>query len=564
MSNENAGNPDVLNFPRDTTLKETNLLFRELIQVQKKANNLDVLSLLDGTAATYYKVMKKWFDDHIGWPISLTALTELWYKESRAAWHGYTDFLYTGASAGTKGGDNANLTCTPSTNDTANTDDYAGLPLFAPIDCNWTINPDTLEPVITAIKGIAGNYENTNVERFVGVLQQSAWVYQVEGAESWRFGYSSELVTGVGAEPLPEAVKVDGSMRQFVLHYKYFDGKVVDGKWQGCAGLVPTAYTISHNTAHTISAATGTGFSGTCYCDVDFLRKMMMIKYASLTLDGILQGCVANNVSAVAAKSETGVKRVLIASPNTNFVVGMTVQVGAGNGRNATGYNISGPDGYVITAVETVTVDSTDYVAVYLDAATAFDVTAAETYITSWHWRTGTCDNVKGNDGSPASPGSGKYPAKLQGLEFMHGTYMALSDTIVNYTSEDGTYYVQMFFANRAANQSTAITAYYKESGVKLVQPVSAGWLYMKHMKLKHGVFMPAEFGGSSSTYYKDPVYVLAATVGVRESLVFGVLRNGTALGGVGYARWDSALGSANWDFAGGPSPNGNRGEWVA
>lgn len=569
MSNENAGNPDVLNFPRDTTLKETNLLLRELIQTQKKANNLDVLSLFDGTVDTYRKVMKEWFDARAGSPKTLTTLCNEWYDESRASWHGYTDFLYTGTSAGTKDGDNANLSCTPSTDTDANTDDYAGLPLFVPTDCNWTKNPDTLEIEITAIRGITPGFELTNPEKFVGVLQQGAWVYQVEGAESWRFGYCSHFLESIKPEPMPETVRIDKSIRPWMLHSKY-PGKVASGKWQCYSGVIPTAFSVALNTSHTISAATGAGISGICYCDIDFLRKMMMIKYGSLTLDGVLQGCVANDKSAKCVVSETGVKRLLLASNAAAFEAGMGVLVGAINSsgteinRSATNYNISGSGGCVITAVETVTIDSTEYKAVYVDVAEAFDTVADTTCICTFHWPTGSCDKVLGNDGSPKNPGTGVYPAKIQGIEFGHGGLPVLADTIVDYTQEDGTYYHQLYFVNRTADQSTSLTSNYKPSGVKLVQPNSAKYDYIKHMKLKNGVFVPSEYGGSSSTYFRDANYILAETIGLREYLAIGGLNGGTGAGGVSYAALTYGLTNAAWAILGGPSPNGDRGEWPA
>ena len=72
-------------------------------------------------------------------------------------------------------------------------------------------------------------------------------------------------------------------------------------KLTGYSGPIPTAYNISHNSLHTLAAATGAGISGMCYCDWNFLQLMFWIKYASLSADGILQGCLVNNLTAAAA-----------------------------------------------------------------------------------------------------------------------------------------------------------------------------------------------------------------------------------------------------------------------
>lgn len=563
MSETNSG--VALNFPREQTQIRIAMAHEEHNRILREHYGLDPLSQMDGTPGKYKKEMKKFFDARKGGPFSLTGICNDWYNITRADWHGYTDFLYTGASAGTKGGDNANKICVASTNTVAGQDDYAGNPLFVPVDCIWEKDPDTLEPVITEIEGITDGFNRYDPTKFVGVLQQSAWVYQTEGAESWRFGYSSEFVDGTAAEPLPEARKAGGGVRPWIVHNKY-PGKVVNGKWVSYSGIIPTSYSISHNALHTIGAATGTGISGTCYCDIDFLRKMAMIKYCSLTLDGILQGCVANNHNGTAQVSETGVKRILLTSTDAAyFEVGMGVLIGTDTDRShAAAYSISGNAGCLITAIEDVTIDETDYKAVYVDVATAFDITAETTKINTFLWPAGSCDKVLGNDGSPENPGSGVYPAKLQGIEFGHGGLPVLADTIVDYTQEDGTYYHQLYFVNRTADQSTSITSNYKPSGVKLVQPASTRYEYIKHMKLKNGVFVPSEYGGSSSTYFKDANYIMAATIGLREYLAIGGLAAGAGNGGVSYASLYNGLTSAYWYILGGPSPNGDRGEWPA
>lgn len=540
----------------------------DIEEAVKKFYNVSPLLLMDGTADKYKKVFKDFVAKMSG-PFTLTKVCDDWYTIVREKWHGWTDFLYTGVSDGTKGGDNANKVCVPSTNTVAGQDDYAGLPLFVPIDCIWEIDPDTKKKVIVAIDGVTEGFSRYDPAKFVGVLQQSAWVYQDEQTDYWRFGYSSEFIDGIRPVPLPEAVRLDGSVSPWVVHNKY-PGAVVDGKWVSYSGVIPTAFTISHNSSHTIGAATGAGISGVAYCDIDFIRKMMMIKYASLTLDGIIQGCLSNNLTAKAAVTETGVKRILIASNGPAFEEGMSVLVGVVNSSNnvdrgsASCYSISTNKGCVITAVETVNVNGTDYKAIYVDVENTFNVTADTTCIASFHWRAGTCDNILGNDGSPASPGTGKYPGKIQGIEFGHGAYAAVSDALVKYVHENDTYYAELYFVRRVEHQSTSITVNYKATGVKLPQPATASWNYIKHMKLVDGVFVPAEFGASSSTYTKDAVYIKADTTGEYETLLFGNLSYGAAGGGASAENWRCGPGDAGWNVVGWPSPNCERGEWLA
>ena len=560
-----------LNFPREQTQLRIALAAEERNRILRQHYGLDPLSQMDGTKNKYLIEMQKFFAAREGGPFTINQICEDWYSLVTPDWHGYVDWPKTGVSTGTRGGDAANLSCTPSTNTEAGRDDYAGNPLFACIDCNWTVDPDTLEPVITAIEGICGDFSRYDPEKFVGVLQHSAWDYWTEDENNMRYGYSSRRQIAEKAQPLPEACRVDGTVRSWMVHAKY-PGHVKDGKWVCCSGWIPTTYTISYNTVHTISAATGDGISGTCYCDWDFLRKMMMIKYASLTMDGIIQGCVSNNKTAIAAASETGVKRILLPTDapaleeGMGVLIGTTTATGTVDRTSASCYSISTREGCVITSVETVTLNGADFKAVYVDVDTPFDTESGTTCIATFHWRAGSCDNILGTDGSPKNPGSGVYPGKIQGIEFGHGALIVLSDVIMHYDLEDEQYYFEPYFVYRTAQQANTITDNYVASGVRNEQPNETKQMYIKHMKLtKQGVFIPDEYGGSSSTYYRDSNYVRAGTVGNYEVLVVGYLNNYTTHGGLSYANLYYGVSTATWGIASGPSPNGNRrGEWAA
>ena len=96
---------------------------------------------LDGTKSVYDSTMKAWFKANGVNAVSskgLTALVDRWYQLTREEWQGGVKFAQPSestVSTGTRTGDNAGLTCTPSTATQKNTDDYEGLPLFAVVDC---------------------------------------------------------------------------------------------------------------------------------------------------------------------------------------------------------------------------------------------------------------------------------------------------------------------------------------------------------------------------------------------------------------------------------------------
>ena len=552
-----------VNFPRDTTLHEIADVIRNKYQE------------FDGTAATYNKIMRQWFvaqGVNVMTPAGLTELCDRWYSITRVPWHGWVTFSKsTAVSTGTRGGDNEHMTCAASTDTVAGKDDYAGNPLFACVDCNFVVDPETLEPQITAISGITDNFQRYSPNHFVGVMQMSGYFGVVDYDDRYEEHYSStENVPVKGIAPLDEAVRPNSNnVRPWVVHSKYFN-HTVNNKMTSYAGVIPTARNISHNSLQTLAKATGTGYSGGTTADDAFLKIMFHIKYASLTADGIIQGCCSHYTAHVAKVSETNVRRVILSEADgAYYEPGMGVLIGTNESvdRNvATTYSATGQDGAVVTKVEKVSVSDTNYIAVYVNTDAVFDTTAGSTQIATYHWANGCTDCVLGNDGSPKNNTSGKYPGKIQGIEFMQGAYEVFADVIFNlYKEGDDTYWYEPYICRSTANYATSITQNYKASGLKCQQPSSAQWCYIKRLGYSKGVFFPTDVvGGSSSTYTRDAFYMNSATSGAtREWLARCALSFGVADAGLS-ALDGFALGFAHWSIAARLSPNGNRGEWVA
>ena len=463
--------------------------------IEEAIEEATLLALLDGTKTTYDSVMKRWFELKGAGTADAARLTELcaeWYDKTRQPWDGNVTFDQPGITGGStsqygaKGGDNAGLVCEPSTDSTKGRDDYEGLPLFACKDVNWVIDPDTLDVMVTAIDGVTTNFKRNDPAIYVGVMQATGWRYQYEDAETYTQGYRADyLATYADIEPLPEAVRVDGSVRPFVVHSKYMAG-VNNEKLTACSGVHVKA-NESHNSIHAYYAAQGVGYSGSTTADDAFLKLMAFIKYGSMSLDGIMNGC--NNYSAqyYAQVSETGVKRIIL--PASQIIEeGSTVLVGVYNGSSAdrgtaANYSISGANGVTVTAVEDVTIDGTAYKAVYVDTDETFDTTAngtateGSTIVSTFHWACGSCDSVKGNDGSPVSNTDNKHPFRIQGIEAMVGGYEVYADVIMNIEAIENISYYVPYVTKRAANQSSSITANYTGlTDLKIQCPASTGW----------------------------------------------------------------------------------------
>ncbi len=551
----------------------------------KDNGNLDnyIVTLLDGTKEKYKAVQKAWFLENgaeTADSATLTALMDRWYTITRKPWNGWTRFYHpdvSSASAGEKMGDLKGTTLVPSTDTVAGQDDFAGNPLFAVTKVNWTMANG--QPVITAIEGISPDFEIDNPEKLVGVVQMTGYHWYTTLAESNQYydeGYSATwLQTKSHIEPLPEAVRPDKTVRPWVIHAAYIAG-VHNGKMTCCSGQVPKG-NVSHNGSHDMAKANGTDYSGTCSCDRSFLILMCHILFGSLTLDGILNGCYGYYLSHTAKVSETGVNRIIVdASAKSAYVVGSNViiitQKFASDDDKRQTCQDNTANRYKILDIEDVTIGTTTYAAIYVDAKTPFNTVAESTdsavtptIIFTVPWTSGSTDDVLGNTGS-LNCTDGKHPIKLQGIEFANGQWEALSDAINKlWKDTDGTYYYTCYTVNTATKQSTSITDDYI-AGSSIQQPTGSDtWSYIKYNEYKNGMYFPTQVDGSSSTYTCDQVALTHDGDGqTREFLCFGFLGWGVATCGLSYLDLNWDLGSWWWYFASRLSPNGNRGAWGA
>ena len=542
-----------------------------------------ILAMIDGTAAGFQKAMKVFMQlngiSATSTPAEITTQVTAFYQllQDNFQWDGGVIFYCPDVSSqsdGVRFGDNEKLMCTPSTATTKGQDDYEGLPLFAVVDCNWQMDDTNKCPQITAIEGIAGQFERYNPAKYVGVLQMTGYHYYSnpgdEGTQTFTEGYRiGHDPSKKNCAPLPEAVVIDGTVRPWVVHAKYNASVTSDNKMTCCSGTVVSG-NVCHDNAIDYSHNISTAYSGTCSVDIGFLQLMARIKFASLTIDTVLNFDNSYNLTDTALVSETGVKRVIVnATQKSKYIVGSRVVIGTGGSHDAVRQANANNIGYKVAAVEDVTINDTKYAAVYVDSDSTFDTVAGNsdatknTRIATAKWPTGTTDSIPGNTGS-IDPTAGKYPCKLQGIEFGIGCWEVLSDTIINLTMTTvggvDTYYEEAFTVKDSAKQAKTLTDDHKTNCIKILQD-GEGWV--KELKWgTNGILYPTQIGGSSSTLCRDYHYhnnQAQKATGTREWLTFGEPYNSGQAGLFALFGW-YGLTDGWWSFATRLSPNGCRG----
>ena len=508
---------------------------------------------------------------------NLTNLANRFFKAAASAvTQTYTSQFYrydtSNSSLGTKMADNEGLVCTPSTIATAGQDDYADLPLFACFDVNYTIDANSLEPVIHAIKGVYGAFTAQPVDSFVGVMQMTGYVRRSGDETTKTVEYKAQYAEGF--MPLPEAVRAsDNGVRGFVIHAKYAAGYDANGLLSSVSGVQPATYrpgsagsvSISHDGQIALWRARGNQYAGSSMCDGAFMQLMLEIKYANLGSNAIMKGCQAYSTSYAAAVSESGVNRiVLTASQAAYYIVGSRVSLGTGTDRaKATCYDVH--DIATVASIEDVTIDGTAYKAVVLATEALFNTEAGVTYITPQPWLTGSTDSVQGNDGSPYSNTNGKEPFKIQGIEALLGMYEVYADITLYEDAEVG----YTVYADRKAAEIVKGKAGANAVTLGIIpKEEAAAWKYNAELNWdannQESYMIPTQFNGTSTTGYRSASYRDAlATVGWREWLAFGNLGNGGSCG-LAYAYLAYALGFATWGIGARPCGSGaNRGEFT-
>ena len=556
MSNEN-----VTNFPRESTI-------RELVDIQRAdyARKADTEYKEKVAAATSKDevdgLFAEWWRYQYDPKVYTKAdMLERWFgnvlDDTRV--HGVTTPRYVKSTSmiGTLTDDSAGLTCTPSTESTAGNDPFAHLPQF------WCLE-------VAAEKKADGSHEIFYVEHIdrtedVRSGEYLCWVIQKNTYKrEWQDDEYKYLKTrchpAAGYKRWPEGTDRTGKVHEYIAHPKYYAGIRKDGKITCGTGLAPVNRT-SHQTGVSKWRARGAQYSGASGSLVKFLDAMVRLKYGRKGNSGKIEGCTNYNYQYTVAVSETGVERVILTKEQAaNLLVGSAVMLGiqSGSDRN-TASNYSIFDGKLITAIETVTIETKEYSAVYVDnGGKTFDTTAGSTYLSTSPYYSGWNDNVLGRDGSRYSPTSGKEPGMIQGVEFMNGSYLIVSDELWQWSQDaEKNYRFDCYKCYDQSKVGSAINENYEKVNVPtLVFPENTpawSWKYIKDNAICDDVLWPEATDASGSGVGVGAGFLCGpAASGVRAAWCFGGLNDGGLAGvpcrssgdWVSYAYWHGSLGA--------------------
>lgn len=494
----------------------------------------------------------------------------------------YGTKLYKFATSATPDGEliqaSAELGATkPGTNTTEAVDPYFQRGAFWAVEVAYEI--ENKEPVVKAVAGVNGVDRETLLSGkfgMVGVAQKTGWVCDTADDNYYYHYYRAApayfLADANAYKPLPEGVAVDGSLRPFVIHAKYMAGRGADGKLTSASGLAAVNF-ISMDGQRAEWKKRSADYCGICGCDLAFRMRMFWAKYAKKGNSGTLEGCSSYSYQYKAAVSETGVTRVIMtAAQADSYLVSSTVSVGdVGTGtstdRNAASMRAKA-DKVRILSIEDVTVDGAAYKALNLDTATPFDTEKDKTIVSTMPWHSGSCDNVKGADGSPTSCTSGKEPFIIQLLECQPGGYAISADQLTEQVLNDTAYTHRLVFFRQAAQIATSITANAVRSPIVLTMPTTqtGQWMYEKDVEIDaDGNMYPVDAGSGASSTNGCRAAVFVPTAGSRVGAWWAwVTLYDWGRCGLSGGHANLWTGGANWaGLCGACGSGANRGEYA-
>ena len=533
-------NGSVTNFPRESTIRELVDLQRADLAGKADATYKEKVAAATSKAEVDDLFVEWWKYQYNPAVYSKADMLERWFgrvlEDSRV--HGVTTPRYAKSTSmiGELTDDSTGLVCTPSTEYTAGSDPFAHLPQFWCIEVGAEKKADGSHDIYY-VEHIDDAKDVRSGEHLCWVLQKNTWKREWQDSEYKHL--KTRCHPASGYKRWPEGTDRTGKVHEYIAHPKYYAGIGADGHITCGTGLAPVNRT-SHQAGVSKWRARGAQYSGASGSLAKFLDAMVRLKYGRKGNSGKIEGCTSYNYQYTAAISETGVERVILTTAQAaNLLVGSAVMLGIQSGADRnTASNYSVFDAKLIKSIEKVTIDDTEYSAVYIDnGGKTFDTEAGKSYLSTSPYYSGWNDNVLGRDGSRYSPTSGKEPGMIQGVEFMNGSYLIVSDELWQWSQKsDGDYLFDCYKCYDQGKVGSAINANYEKVDVPsvLVPKDTAAWTwkYITDNAINDDVLWPEAITASGSgTGVGAGFYCVPAASGVRSAWCFGLLNGGGPAG---------------------------------
>ena len=459
-------------------------------------------------------------------------------------WH----FATNTSSMGVRMLDSVGLECTPATDTVAGRDDFAEeSEIFTWQRCNYTRDSDgTARP--TALYG-APSYRTTGAVDIGNVYP--TFFYAVQDCGTYDMYYMSDSPhPELGLVPWYEAVKADGTVLPFYVHSAFYSVNNTEGGNTILRSQYGApAYNQSYNGMITAYQKKGTGYWGAGMERNLWAYLMLVIKYNTKNSQKIFAGCTSFTDQVACALGETGVKRVLLSSQG-GFYAGCCISVGSATNKDRGSTTIGDlADRVQITNIETVTINSTQYVALNLNLSKTITTTTA-TYVTSMPCYSGETDGVIGHfDGSIKSNTDGRHVFRIGGTEYSNGQSIIASN-VVYYRDDVNAQWLQYVAMRGTKHVANAYTDYVLSGKVPALD--SDYWIGDMAVNPSTGSMNVKTTGTSDILGVGDRIWGPSSGKGtqgeLREAYTIGALWFGSGDGLCSGALWGD-LGSATWFY---------------
>lgn len=440
--------------------------------------------------------------------------------------------------------DNVGLVCEPSTDKEQGRDDYADIPLFQWRRCNYKRYDDGFAYPI-AFEGDVDYNDKDNAD--VGNIYQTFWYNEIDMGDYAELIISDSPNYQLGLRPWEEAVRADGTIMPYFIFSAYTASVGSDEKWYSLPNKKELGF-CSHNLMIDNFQKKGKGYWGASVRRNTFAMIFSQIKYGTKNIQSVMNGCTNYNfqIKASVQSESKNTYFPILKGQAGSIVVGAYVSVGYGQAKSDKSVNLDrgvATIGAYGDTVKVLRVEDLDGVnsAVYLECEpfstmpvqdkTETDV-MCEIVMSSMPWWTGSTDKVLGHHDGSLDNKSGKFPCRIQGIEFFSGRYQIPSDVATMFQPD---YSKDVYFAKRGVAHSKSDSVI-KETYEKIGNiPASANGkgsdYWIGDVTIKKGAWFPSSELATSQSY-GDRVYSGGtSTSGSREYLQGGRLWAGSHAG---------------------------------